>query len=251
VVSLSWQLIKAVTAGCRLADLCTGEQRSPLYLICRLRSLIRGLHTVNIDKLLPTHSNWMVEKKQLGLVRCAGWHSVCKDSRLHQFKTILSLAFLSLFFFFFTALTHACKECCTAHPPAVYILSHWKLSVTFTPGRSKWEICVCACQLPRAVTGMKGCVEWRERDGNEGKGLKHICGYLWLNVLIAVSYHGCGCVEGWRIRKLLRCNNVCFNQRPVRFLSLKHNLNLNQQWYHYPEMCSPLSHSKGLWSSFC
>lgn len=72
MVPFSWQLIKAVTAGCRLTDLCTSEQRSPLYLICRLRRLIRGLHTVNIDKLLPTHSNWMLVKKLLVLVCSVG-----------------------------------------------------------------------------------------------------------------------------------------------------------------------------------
>lgn len=68
----SWQLIKAVTAGCRLTGQRTAEQASPLYLLCRLRRLISGLHTVNIDKLLPTRSNWMLVKKLLVLVGSVG-----------------------------------------------------------------------------------------------------------------------------------------------------------------------------------
>ena len=63
--------------------------------MCRLRGLIRELHTVNIDKFLPTRSNWMLVKKLLVLVCVAlaetfngPWEG---DIMLGQLKTLCFL----------------------------------------------------------------------------------------------------------------------------------------------------------------
>lgn len=79
------------------------HRRATLFAVFNVQAekTNQQLHTVNVDKLVPTHSNWMPVKRLLVLVRSLGWdikQPLEKWQHVRQLKTLCFLLFYSFNF---------------------------------------------------------------------------------------------------------------------------------------------------------
>lgn len=166
VCPFPWQLIKAFTTGCRLTDLRTDKRHSAPYLICRLRSLISGLHTVNVDKSLPASSNWMVEEKAACSCTFRRQRAVEISGLFFlSFTPPLSLSLLRpLFITFYLPLYLMHVKSVAAHNLQQFVFC-WKWSVNVSPRESNWDICACGVHVRH----------WELREGTKQTD-ERLCG---------------------------------------------------------------------------